>query len=398
MLSTIAKPFGLLLMWLYELTKNYGVAIILFALIVKIILMPFQIKSKKSMARTTRLQPQVKALEKEYGSDPQKYQMEVQKLYRENHINPMSGCIWSLLPFPILLALYQAIRYPLTIMMGVPKSLLEEGGAIAEKLTSMNFSTTLSQAYVQIAQSQFITEHFSVFSGLSDKLKQIYYTFCGLDLAQQPQWNFFMNTDWSKPAVWGQALALFLIPVIAAAITFISSKLTANSAGADDTTADTMKSLNYTMPIITLVFGFMMPAAVGLYWICSMGFSAIQDAILNKRIKAQMADEEAEYNQRMAEKEAKLEAKRKQTERLYAENGGSIQNKNTSKSKIQKSQRDAQKAKESEWERQRAKTEDSPEEEGSRVGKRTYARGRAYDPNRYKNTESEAVDAEDTQD
>ena len=81
-------------MWLYELTKNYGLAIIIFALIVKIILMPFQIKSKKSMARTTRLQPQAKELEKQYGSDPQKYQMELNKLYRENNINPMSGCLW----------------------------------------------------------------------------------------------------------------------------------------------------------------------------------------------------------------------------------------------------------------------------------------------------------------
>jgi YidC/Oxa1 family membrane protein insertase len=402
MLSTIAKPFGLLLMWLYEITKNYGVAIILFALVVKVILMPFQIKSKKSMARTTRLQPQVKELEKQYGSDPQKYQMEVQKLYRENHINPMSGCLWSLLPFPILIALYQAIRYPLTIMMGVPQSLLDEGGAIAEKLASMNFTSSLSAAYAQISQSKFITEHFSDFAGLSDKLKQIYYNFLGLDLAQQPQWNFFMNTDWSKPAVWGQALALFLIPVIAAVITFLSTKLNASTtapAAAGDSTADTMKSLNYTMPLITLVFGFMMPAAVGLYWICSMGFSAIQDAILNKRIKAQMADEEAEYNKRMAEKEAKLEAKRKQTERMYAENGGPIQNKNTSKSKIQKNQRDAQRAKESEWERQHAKTANTESEEtGSRVGKRTYARGRAYDPDRYKNTEPEAEDAGDAQD
>ncbi|MBQ6540193.1 MAG: membrane protein insertase YidC [Oscillospiraceae bacterium] len=398
MLSTIARPFGVLLMWLYELTTNYGVAIILFALIVKLIMMPFQIKSKKSMARTTRLQPQVKELEKQYGSDPQKYQMEVQKLYRENHINPMSGCLWTLLPFPILLALYQAIRFPLTIMMGVPGSLLEEGGAILEKLNSMNFTSTLNKAYEQISQSQFITEHFSDFAGLSDKLKQLSYNFLGLDLAQQPKWNFFMDTDWSSPAVWGKALALFLIPVLAAVITFLSTKLNASTAGNDDSTANTMKSLNYTMPLITLVFGFMMPAAIGLYWICSMGFSAIQDAVLNKRIKAQLADEEADYRQRMAEKEAKLEAKRKETERLYAENGGSFQNKNTSKSKIQKNLKDAQRAKESEWERQHAKAEETAEEITGRVGKRTYARGRAYDPDRYKNTESRADDAGDYQD
>jgi len=117
MLSAIAKPFGVLLMWLYEVTKNYGVAIILFGLIVKLILLPFQVKSKKSMMRSNRLQPQLKELEKQYGHDQQKYQLEVQKLYKENNVNPFSGCLWSLIPFPILLALYQAIRYPLTIMM-----------------------------------------------------------------------------------------------------------------------------------------------------------------------------------------------------------------------------------------------------------------------------------------
>ena len=283
-------------------------------------------------------------------------------------------------------------------MMGVPGSLLEEGGAILEKLNSMNFTSTLNKAYEQISQSQFITEHFSDFAGLSDKLKQLSYNFLGLDLAQQPKWNFFMDTDWSSPAVWGKALALFLIPVLAAVITFLSTKLNASTAGNDDSTANTMKSLNYTMPLITLVFGFMMPAAIGLYWICSMGFSAIQDAVLNKRIKAQLADEEADYRQRMAEKEAKLEAKRKETERLYAENGGSFQNKNTSKSKIQKNLKDAQRAKESEWERQHAKAEETAEEITGRVGKRTYARGRAYDPDRYKNTESRAEDAGDYQD
>ncbi len=386
-MGTIAKPFGWLLMWLYEFTMNYGIAVILFGIIVKLILLPFQVKSKKSMMRTQRLQPQINELQKKYSDDQQTLNMEIQKLYRENRINPMSGCIWSLIPFPILIALYQAIRFPLTIMMGVPANLLEEGGAIAVKLNEMGFAPTLSAAYVQIEQSQFITSHFSEFASLSDKLHQIDFTFLGLDLGAQPHWNFFMNTNWSDPAVWGQALALFMMPVLAAIITWLSSKMASasnpNSKNPDDPTAGTMKTMNLMMPIMTLVFGFMMPAALCLYWIVSMGLGVIQDWILNKQLRKKLASEEAEYNARMAEKEAKLEAKRQQTERLRAENA-TVQNKSTSKAKVQKLQKDAQKAKAEEWERQHSpQEEESKNVNPSKVGDRPYARGRNYDPDRY---------------
>jgi YidC/Oxa1 family membrane protein insertase len=129
MLNAIAKPFGVLLMWLYEFFGNYGLAVIVFALLVKLILLPFQMKSKRGMMQTSRLQPRLKELEKKHGANKTKYNEEVAKLYKEEKVSPMSGCIWSLIPFPILIALYQAIRYPLTIMMGVPSDLLSEGGA-----------------------------------------------------------------------------------------------------------------------------------------------------------------------------------------------------------------------------------------------------------------------------
>ena len=73
MLSTIAKPFGMLLMWLYELVQNYGVAVILFALIVKVIFLPFMAKSKKSSMRMSRLTPKLKEIEKKHGANRQKY-------------------------------------------------------------------------------------------------------------------------------------------------------------------------------------------------------------------------------------------------------------------------------------------------------------------------------------
>ena len=105
MLDAIAKPFGWLMMWLYELTGNFGLATILFSLCVTLVLLPFMAKSKKSMMRMSRLTPRMQELQRKHEGNQQKLNEEMARLYREEKVNPMSGCLWSLLPFPILLAL-----------------------------------------------------------------------------------------------------------------------------------------------------------------------------------------------------------------------------------------------------------------------------------------------------
>ena len=173
-MKTIAIPFGWLMLKLYELTGNYALAILLFAVVVNVILLPFMAKSKKSMMRTTRLQPRIAEIQRKHEGNQQKLNEEMQRLYREEKANPMSGCLWSLIPFPILIALYYAIRLPITTMMGVPEALLAEGGAIYEKLSTLGFSLAdfgaKNNVYEQIYQTKFITEHFADFAPLSDKL------------------------------------------------------------------------------------------------------------------------------------------------------------------------------------------------------------------------------------
>ncbi|MBR4744001.1 MAG: YidC/Oxa1 family membrane protein insertase [Oscillospiraceae bacterium] len=398
MLSAIAKPFGMLMLWLYEFVGNYGVAVILFALIVKLILLPFQMKSKKGMIQQTRLQGRIKEIEKRHGANKQKYNEEVQKLYREEGVNPMSGCIWSLIPFPILIALYQAIRYPLTIMMGVGKELLDEGGAIATKLTEMGFEATSNAAYVQIEQSQFITNNWSAFSGLSDKLRQIDYNFLGLDLGKTPQFKiFFSGADWSDKATVAIAL-LAIIPVVAAVLTWLQTWISQKTMpkapdGEEDPTKKTMGMMNIFMPIMTLWFAFIMPAALGLYWIASSVFALIQEVILNKYYGKKLAIEDAERMAERAKREKELEEKRLETERLKAENA-TERNTNTSKKKQRISDREDRREKTAEWERKKGlKPED---DSAGRVDDRKYARGRAYDPDRYAvNAEAEDAEAEE---
>jgi YidC/Oxa1 family membrane protein insertase len=385
MLDLIARPFGILMLWLYELTHNYLLAVVLFSLIVKLILTPFQMKSKKGMMRQTLLQPQLNEIAKKHGANKAKYNEEVQKLYQEEGVNPMSGCIWSLIPFPILIALYQAIRKPLTCMMGLSSDAISQ---ITDKLTELGYTTTANSAYGEISQAKFISEHFSEFSGISDKLKNINYTSFGLDLGATPNWKFW-TYDWSNPKLWGPALGLFMIPVLAAFFTWlptqVQKKMTKKTAEAaavetDETAAATNNAMMLFAPIMTIWFAFIMPAALGVYWIANSVFGMLQDIWLTRRYTKILSAENAERIAKRKEREAELEAKRQETERLKAMNA-TTQSENTSKRKQQIKKRQAQNEKALEWEKSQSGEDDKPEP--SRVGHRKYARGRAYDPDRF---------------
>lgn len=406
MLNAIAKPFGMLLLWLNGLVGNYGIAILLFAIIVKLILLPFQMKSKKSMMRTASLAPRLKELEKRHEGNQRKYQEEVSKLYKEEGVSPMSGCLWSLIPFPILIALYQAIRYPLTVMMGVGSDLVNEGGAIYAKLAEMGFDfTQTNAAYIQLKESQFISEHFEDFAGLSDRLVQLDYSFLGLNLGNQPK-VFFWNTEgftWSDVGVWLPILGLFLIPLISGFLSWLNMKLSqkfspaasAPSTQAGQQSAQQMKMMNWMMPAVSVYIGFIMPAALGIYWIYQSVLSIIQEAVLNAHYGKIIAKETAAREEKYRLREAEIERKRQETERLKTE-GVTTVNNNTSKKKMQarqKAELDELKAAAIREERtaRRAKLGIVEEEKpASQVGNRRYARGRAYVPDRFTNPEGAA--------
>ena len=102
----ICIPFAWLVRLFYNLTGSYGMAIILFTLVLKLITLPFQMKSKKSMMRMSRMSGRLQEIQKKYAKNQAKQAEEMQKLYAEEGVSPMSGCLWSFLPLPILLALY----------------------------------------------------------------------------------------------------------------------------------------------------------------------------------------------------------------------------------------------------------------------------------------------------
>ena len=355
---------------------------------------PFMAKSKKSMMHTTLIQPRIQELQRRHEGNPQKLNQEMQKLYQEEGINPMSGCIWSLIPFPILIALYSVIRQPLTRMMFVAEDVVT---TLQDFFVNQGWYTVPAKtdAYVEIKLADIAHQHWdevqTALAGQVDGLMNIDFGFLGLNLGQKPEWNFFMHTDWSDAAVWLPALGLFLIPFISAFLSWASMKISnmTNPSQAQNAQAEaSMKSMTLMMPLMSIWICFVMPAAMGIYWIANSVFGIIRDFSLTKVFKKQLDAEMAERAAARSEREKELEAKRLETERLKAE-GKTTMNANTSKKKIQASEKQKQDERKAALDkaeraaRRERRGEKEYEKPASQVGDRRYARGRAYDPYRF---------------
>lgn len=386
----IVWPFARLLQFFYNWTSNYGVSVILFALVVNLVLLPFMAKSKKSMMRTTRLQPRLQELQKKHEGNQQKLQEETMKLYRDEGISPMSGCLWSLIPFPILIALYSVIRQPLNRMMGLSKDAV----ATITKWATDNagFVASAQKTYDEIRVTNAIHNNWdaavNALSDFADKLMNIDYSFLGMNLGTIPSWKIW-EFDWSDMSVALPALGLFLIPFISAFLSWLSMKIS-NMANPPQvgSAAASMQTMNILMPLMSIWICFIMPAALGIYWIANSVFGMVRDYTLTKIYQKKLDIEDAERINREKAREAEIERKREETARLREE-GATERNTNTSKKKIQAKQKQeseerraaAEKA-EKAARRERLGIEEA-EVPASQVGNRRYARGRAYDPDRY---------------
>lgn len=378
----ICVPFAWLVRLFYDLTNSYGVALILFTLVIKLIMLPFQMKSKKSMMRMSRVSGQMQDLQKRYAKNQAKFQEEMQKLYEEEGVNPMSGCLWSFLPLPILMALYSIIRQPITHFMMLSKDVLQtvvqsvaDAGVDLTNIVMMDKVTGAPAlkdglyqmaAYGQINLVKAVQE-----MGLStpDGWFNVNYKFLGLDLTATP-WEYVKSFTFT----WA-VIGVILIPILAGLSQFVFSKITMKTQPqADAAGGASMKSMMYMMPLFSVYIAFVMPAALGVYWIAQSVFSLIQEAILNKTLSAKMeAEEEARFQARQADRQKRMEEARIQERQRQQDE----QKKQTLREKQQAAQ--AAKAVKA------AKAATSTTEAG-RVGDRPYARGRAYKADRYDET------------
>ena len=360
----ICIPFAWVLRLFYNLTNSYGLALILFTLVVKLVLLPFQLKSKKSMVRMQRFQPKMKEIQEKYANNQQKMNEELQDLYAREGINPMSGCLWSFLPFPIIIALYSIIRQPLSRLMMLSSDVITNIREIASGLGYVMEQTAgRASFYEEIQLAQFVNDHFDSFSGI-DGLMRMNYNFLGLDLTVMPGavWKQVLTGGWP-------VIGLVLIPIISAALSFFQSKVAMAAGGqsGNDPAARSTRSMMYMMPLMSLWIGFTLPAALGVYWIANSVFQIIQDKILNKYFSTAMEQEETEKEREKREARlAKIQAAREQQRQIAAQQ--------QSGKKPEKKQPEK---------KQKPKEKGSSTSEAGRVGDRPYARGRAFSPDHY---------------
>ena len=399
-MEIITVPFGWLLNFLYQLTDSYGLSLILFAVLVQIVLLPISAKSKKSMMKMTRLQPRLNAIKEKYANDQQKQQEAMQQLQKEEGVGlGCGGCLWSFVPLLILIPLYTIIREPLTNMLGASTEVAAE---IAKILGS-----NTNDGYWQIAAAQAIFDdpsRFAAIPGITEQtLAGIDFNFLGIAMGNIPSFNVFSDA-W----VWNWAhIGAVLVPLISAGSqilqTQISRKmnnsLVTNEKGIQDKeaaeqsqSAQTSKVMMWMMPLMSLFIGFSVPVALSLYWFIGGVVRTVEDTILTKHYRKIYDAEDAERLKRAMEQDAiEAEKERIRAEKRAANPDGITEN--TSKKKLQKKQQQAEEAARAaakrEYDAKKGIVEEEPEEKKtlSGIADRPYCKGRAYDPNRYNNTE-----------
>ena len=375
----VCAPFAALVRLFYSVTGSYGVSLILFTLVIKLILLPFQMKSKKSMVRMNRMSGKMQEIQKKYANNQMRMQEEMQKLYTEQGVNPMSGCLWSFLPLPILMALYYIIREPVVYFMNFGTR--ANGQAVLESakqlVTQLGGSwTTMSNgadgAYAQIE----IVKHLA--SNAGDPAVQSFfaanpnwinvdYHFLGLDLSIVPTQGFQML----KTGITWAAIGLLLIPLISVAFQVVMMKTTMKGQPTEGQAAASNKMMLWMMPLMSLWIGFTLPAALGVYWIAQSAFSAVQEYLLGKFYNGKLEEEENE-RQRLIEEDRK---KRQEEGRKRQEQQ---RNQAVQKKSLKEKRQEAQEAKAAKAQKKKTTTS-----EAGRVGDRPYARGRSYKADRY---------------
>ena len=407
----ITIPFGYLLDWLYQFTNNYGLALIFFAVIVRLVLIPINAKSKKSMMKMSRLQPRIQELQKKYENDKQKQNEAIQKLQQEEGASMgCGGCLWSLVPLLILIPLYSVIRQPIQYMLH--ESAETVSAIIAAMKTASPELFSGNEFYDQLIAARHIPNFVDVIQAAGIELNNpatlegLNFTFLGIDLGMQPSIPFF-SADWT----WTWAcIGVAIIPLLSAGSQVLSmwlgqkanDSVVTNEKGLQDketaknaSTAQTSKMMMWTMPIMSLWIGFTVPAALSLYWFIGGVAAMVENHFMTKHYRKVYDAEDAERLKKTLEKDAiEAEKERLRAEKRAANPDGITEN--TSKKKLQKKQQQAEEAakaaakKEYEAKKGIVEEEEAPVKESlSGIADRPYAKGRAFDPNRYSRESTE---------
>lgn len=377
-MSIITTPFAWLLLQLYYLLNNYEFALIALALLIAIIRIPFDYRTKMSGMRMSLLNPQLAKLKERHGENTPKYNEEVQKLYKQEGVNPLSGCLWSIIPMLIVFIIYQVVRRPLTYTMGLSN---EQINLIAETLNNLGTSIDVSGTWHEMNIAQNILKYFDEIKAVVPEVIKLDFSLFGVQLSRVPSFQFWRFADWDA----ADRVLLFL-PIVSAGVSFASQRLTTAMSFQQQQQEQSgmggmMKNMMLISPLFSVWIGYTFPIAISIYWLASNFFTMVATFFVNRTVKSKFDIMSREREEAEAAREAELEAKRAETERLKAQ-GATRENPNTSK----KNKKRVEKKKEEErmaTERKKERPPRDSDENPSREGNRPYARGRAYDPDRF---------------
>jgi len=300
MFSAIANLFGYLLNLLYELVNsNFGIAIILFSILLRIILLPITIKQQKSVQKTSKIQGELKALQVKYKNNPEMLNKETMEIYKREQISPFSGCLSAIIQILIILSVFYLVSQPLTYMKKVNGN--SELNSIVEEHKNEISKDGKKTSYIEIETiSKIDNKYNEIVNQLNnneienkEELEQqknkyeqlrINMDFFGLDLSKVPNKNL-------------NDIKVLIIPILYVISSFISIKLTtreqnkqlvANSKeqGEQDPTAQMGKSMSYIMPIMTVSIACIAPLGLALYWLVSNVLMIGERLIINKFVGA----------------------------------------------------------------------------------------------------------------
>lgn len=285
MFNFFSDIFGYVLNGIYMLVKNYGIAIILFSILIKLLLLPMSIKQQKALKKNQKIQGEIKKIQGKYNKNPEKANMEIMELYKKEKINPLSGCFSLIIQTILLFSMFYLVKSPLTHMKKVDNTIITE---FSQTMKEEKGEETLSGAYPEISIIKYANE-----KNLTDSPVYIDMNFLGLDLSDVPSGS---GTNYKS----------YVIPLLYVISSILSIKLTSSvsnskkkkdevieineeekalekkSDNAQDMAEQMNKSMLWTMPIISVSVSLVAPLGLALYWLINNVLMIIERIILNK--------------------------------------------------------------------------------------------------------------------
>lgn len=319
-LDIINIPLGYVIKFAYYITDNYALALLLFAIVMQIILLPLGIKQQKNQIKQASLAPKVAAINKKYAgrtdkATQEKKNAEVMEMYQRENFNPAGGCLPLLLQMPILIALYNVVRFPLRYICSIGADVLNKVTDALNAFSGQNFTNN------QIGMTQYIASNFdSIKSVTVDGGATIGQIFEGVKLP-----NFMMfGLDLSEvPQITWPPKPLIILPIVMLAALYLSQILMKKFQYQDPTTKDaqnncSMKVMMWSMPLLSFFFAFRLAAAICLYWLYSNLIQLLKSFILAKVMPLPRYTEE---DYKKAEKEIMSSSQKKREKK---ENAGKV--------------------------------------------------------------------------